>query len=187
MKRALLLVDIQNDFCPGGNLAVKGGDQVVEPSNELIALFEKEGDPVFFTRDWHPFDHSSFTENGGIWPSHCVANSPGAEFHANLHIPVSAKIISKAADRNVEAYSGFEGTGLTDQLKSLGVEELVVTGLAADYCVKNTVLDGLNAGFSVLVVEEGIRAVNVEPHDGAKAIAEMEEKGARIVKLNEII
>ncbi|PKL38471.1 MAG: nicotinamidase [Spirochaetae bacterium HGW-Spirochaetae-1] len=187
MKQALIIVDIQKDFCPGGSLAVKEGDSVVEPSNRLVTYFEKKGLPIFFTRDWHTADHSSFMEQGGIWPPHCVAGTDGARFHETLHVPGQAVIISKAAERSADAYSGFEGTDLADRLRSLRVRDLVVAGLATDYCVKNTVLDALKEGFSVTVALDAIRAVNVNPGDGERAIEEMKKGGADCTSTEKIL
>ena len=187
MKKALIIVDIQNDFCPGGSLAVHEGDSVVGPVNELTRYFEAQGLPVFFTRDWHPVRHSSFRDFGGIWPPHCVAETGGAAFHEDMYRPESAEIISKATEVNSDAYSGFEGTDLGEKLRTRGVDTVVVTGLATDYCVKNTVLDGLKRGLSVEVVREAIRAVEVNPGDGEKAIMEMKQAGARFISLRDII
>lgn len=187
MKKALIHVDIQNDFCPGGALAVSEGDKIVGPANELTRYFEAEGFPVFFTRDWHPADHSSFREFGGIWPPHCVADTPGAAFHSSLYRPAGAVIISKATQAGSDAYSGFEGTDLADRLKKMEIGCIVVTGLATDYCVKSTVLDGLKLGFAVEVVREAIRAVNVEPGDGEKAIGEMKRAGAHFFTVAEAL
>jgi len=187
MKKALIVVDLQNDFCPGGALPVAGGDQVVPVANKLIHFFESNNWPIYFTRDWHPANHSSFQENGGIWPVHCVAETDGAAFHAALNIPTQATIISTATQAEYEAYSGFERTNLAKLLKQQKVSELVVVGLATDYCVKHTVLDGLKAGFKVSVVQEGVRAVNVKPGDGDQALEEMEKNGAKVVNLGEVI
>jgi len=187
MKKALVLVDIQNDFCPGGALPVAEGDMVVDPSNRLIEHCISRGMPVYFTRDWHPADHCSFREQGGEWPSHCVAGTPGAAFHPRLTVPASAVIVSKAERRDAEAYSGFAGTGLAGELRKQGVDSLVVAGLATDYCVKNTVLDALREGFAVMVVREAIRAVDVNPGDGERAIDEMRAAGAVMAGLNEAL
>jgi len=176
--KALILVDIQKDFCPGGTLAVTEGDQVVKPANRLMEDFEKNGLPVFLTRDWHPANHSSFKENGGFWPSHCIADTDGAAFHNGLKISKHAVIISKATDIDSDAYSGFQGTDLKERLRSLKITELIILGLATDYCVKNTVMDALSNGFSVSVVNEGIRAVDVKIGDGDRAIEEMKAAGA---------
>ncbi|MFC1734558.1 isochorismatase family protein [Candidatus Hydrogenedentota bacterium] len=187
MKTALILVDIQNDFCPGGALPVPGGGEVVAPANQLLSRFAEQGRPIYLTRDWHPADHSSFKEQGGIWPHHCVVGSPGAEFHQDMIVPEGAVVVSTGAAVNKEGYSGFEGAQLADDLTRKGVEKLVVVGLATDYCVKSTVLDALKRGFSVSVVIEGVRAVDVNPGDGQKAIEEMRENGADIVSLDDVV
>ncbi len=180
MRTALIIVDVQIDFCPGGALAVRYGDQVVPRLNKIIKAFENSGLPVFFTRDWHPADHISFRSEGGTWPPHCVQGSPGAKFHPKLHVPSDAEVISKGDRPSKEAYSGFQGTNLRAQLKRLGVDELLVGGLATDYCVKETALDGLRAGFSVGVLKDCVRAVDVNPGDGARALAEVRKAGARL-------
>jgi nicotinamidase/pyrazinamidase len=187
MKPALVLVDIQNDFCPGGALAVPEGDEVIGPANELIHDFMIRKSPIVLTRDWHPANHLSFQEEGGAWPAHCVAGTPGAEFHPRLKVPRSARIISKAMTADREAYSGFEGTDLADLLKEHEIDTVIVAGLATDYCVKNTVLDALAHGFQVRVVREGIRAVNVKPADEKKALDEMVSAGAQMVSLREAL
>lgn len=187
MKSALLIVDIQNDFCPKGALPVKDGDKVVAPANALIRHFQKRDQPVFLTRDWHPADHCSFREFGGPWPAHCVAGTQGAAFHSSLEVPENAVIISKAAEPDKEAYSSFEGTDLASRLKQAGVEHVILAGLTTDYCVRNTALDALKNGFSVTVVSDGIRAVNVQPEDGKKAIAEMKARGVAFMSLAEIV
>lgn len=179
--KALIVVDVQNDFCPGGALAVTDGDKVVDPINELSKQFESDGLPIIFTRDWHPANHLSFKENGGIWPPHCIAGTPGAAFHPNLYFPSVAFLVSKATDPDVEAYSGFQGTGLASWLRQIDVDELVVTGLATDYCVKNTVIDAVKLGFKVTVALNAIKAVNVNPTDGEAAINEMRSLGVQIV------
>ena len=184
--KALILVDIQNDFCPGGSLAVPDGDAVIPPANKIAGRFISLKLPVVLTRDWHPAEHSSFSDFGGMWPSHCIAETKGAEFHGELEIPENALIISKAAGPEKDAYSGFEGTDLDKQLKELGVSELIVGGLATDYCVKNTVLDALSLGYGVTVASDCIRAVNVEPGDGDKAVAEMRSAGAQIIDSRKI-
>ncbi len=179
--KALIIVDVQNDFCPGGALAVNDGDRVVDPINELSHQFEAEGYPVVFTRDWHPENHISFKVNGGQWPIHCVAGTIGAQFHKDLYFPPVSILVSKATESHQEAYSGFQGTGLSSWLKKIGVEELWVAGLATDYCVKNTVLDAIKLGFSVKVLKKAIRAVNVSPNDGEQSINEMILNGAEMI------
>ena len=180
MRTALIVVDVQLDFCPGGALAVRYGDQVVPRLNKIIGVFEGSGLPVFFTRDWHPPDHVSFRSQGGPWPPHCVQGSLGAKFHPGLRFPRDAKVISKGDRPSKEAYSGFQGTDLRAQLKKLGADELLVGGLATDYCVKGTTLDALRAGLSVEVLKDCVRPVDVRPGDGARALAEMQKAGARL-------
>ena len=178
---------MQVDFCPGGTLAVKEGDRVVPGLNRVIEAFEHRGLPIFFTRDWHPADHISFRSRGGTWPPHCVQKTPGAEFHAGLKIPKRAVIISKGSSSDVEAYSGFQGTGLEQRLRGLGVDEIFLGGLATDYCVQETTLDARRAGFSVTVIEDCARAVEVGPGDGQRALAEMRRAGARLSTSSEVV
>ena len=179
---ALIIVDLQNDFLPGGALAVPGGDAVVPVLNQCLRAFGAQSLPIFATRDWHPLGHCSFAERGGPWPPHCVAGTPGAAFAAKLHLPSSAQVISKATGTEEEAYSGFQGTDLDARLRALGVQRLVVGGLATDYCVLRTVLDACDLGYQVLVLEDAIRPVEVEPGDGARALAQMQEAGAHSVR-----
>lgn len=185
--KALIIVDIQNDFCPGGSLAVKDGDCVIEPANRLIEKFTAEDKPVIFTRDWHPADHASFADFGGMWPVHCVAGTVGAAFHDGLSIPVNAIVISKAKSTDKDAYSGFEGTDLNEKLQSLRVDSIVIAGLATDYCVKNTALDAVKNGYHTVVAEDCIRAVNVNPGDDEKAISEMRSSGAAFKSVAELV
>ncbi|MEE9167053.1 MAG: bifunctional nicotinamidase/pyrazinamidase [Candidatus Neomarinimicrobiota bacterium] len=179
-KHALIIVDLQNDFCPGGSLAVTDGDKIVPVVNRLIRTFEEAGQPIFATRDWHPANHCSFQDQGGPWPPHCVQNTIGAEFHPDLKLPPGATVISKATSAQREAYSGFDGTDLASRLKLAEVDTVTVCGLATDYCVKGTVSDGLSEGFKVTVVENGIRGVNVKPGDSEKALTEMKRNGALV-------
>jgi nicotinamidase/pyrazinamidase len=179
-KQALIVVDVQNDFCPGGTLAVAHGDEVVAPLNKLIDEFLERGDPVFKTRDWHTPATKHFAKYGGTWPVHCVQNTKGAEFHPALKDDPRIKVISKGLG-DTDCYSGFDETDLAAQLHDAGVEELTVGGLATDYCVKNTVLDGLKQGFRVKAVEDAMRAVDVNPGDGERAIEEMRAAGAEII------
>jgi nicotinamidase/pyrazinamidase len=179
-KKALLVVDVQNDFCPGGALAVAHGDEVVEPLNKLIDEFLDRGEPVFKTRDWHPEKTKHFADYGGTWPVHCVQNTKGAEFHPKLVDDMHVRTISKGMG-DEDSYSAFDGTDLALQLRRLGVDEVWVGGLATDYCVKNTVLDALKEGFRVKALEDAMRAVEVNPGDGERAIEEMRAAGAEIV------
>lgn len=180
-NRALIVVDVQNDFCPGGALAVAEGDQVVAPLNKLIAEFLERGEPVFKSRDWHPAKTRHFANEGGTWPVHCVQNTRGAEFHPELIDDMHIRIVSKGLG-DTDCYSAFDETDLALQLRRLGVEEVWVGGLATDYCVKSTVLDALKEGFRVKALENAMRAVEVNPGDGARAIAEMRAAGAEIVQ-----
>lgn len=175
---ALVVVDVQNDFLPGGSLAVPRGDEVIPALNHYIAEFERKGLPIFATRDWHPANHCSFQPQGGTWPVHCVAHTPGAAFASALRLSKSAVIISKGTAAQKEAYSGFEGTDLETRLRQLAVDTLYVGGLATDYCVLNTVRDALKRGFKVMLLTDAIRAVNVEAGDGARAEGSMLELGA---------
>jgi nicotinamidase/pyrazinamidase len=180
-KRALIVVDVQNDFCPGGTLAVPHGDEVVEPLNRVIDEFLERGEPVYKSRDWHPPTTKHFAAYGGVWPVHCVQNTKGAEFHPALRDDPRITVISKGLG-DTNCYSAFDETDLLDQLKQQNVEEVVVGGLATDYCVKSTVLDALKNGFKVKALENAMRAVDVQPGDGERAIGEMREAGAQTVE-----
>jgi nicotinamidase/pyrazinamidase len=182
---ALVVVDIQNDFCPGGALAVANGDKVIPVLNEYIQKFRKAHAPIIFTRDWHPPDHSSFKEQGGPWPPHCVQNSEGARFHAALNVPPEGEIVSKA-DKKDEAYSFFKGTDLSTKLHERGITRLLVGGLATDYCVKETVVDGLKYGFQVFHLDDASRGVNVRPDDSERALADMVAAGAKRISLRDL-
>jgi len=183
---ALLVVDLQHDFLPGGALGIAGGDAILPVANRLIAAFTDRGLPVVLSRDWHPPDHCSFEAQGGPWPVHCVAGSHGAAFTPALAAPGDAIIISKATRANQEAYSAFDGTGLLEQLRQRGVERVWLCGLATDYCVRATTLDARRAGLEAVVVEDGICAVDVSPGDGARALAELRAAGAALVRSGEL-
>ena len=182
---ALLLVDVQNDFLPGGKLAVPGGDEIIPTLNRYIDLFASQSLPIHATRDWHPANHCSFKTQNGIWPAHCIAGSAGAQFPAALRLPDTADLISKATNPQKDAYSGFDGTDLPDRLKMQGIERLFIGGLATDYCVLNTVKDALSQGFKVLLLQDAIRAVDLRPGDGDRAIEEMARAGARLAQWDE--
>ena len=182
-KDALVIVDVQNDFCPGGALAVAEGDRVVPVLNRYIEKFKKAHLPIFATRDWHPGKTSHFNTCGGIWPPHCVQGSPGADFHPDLALPDEIVVVSKGMGHDEDSYSGFQGTDasgvrLADLLRQRGAERLFVGGLATDYCVKHTVLDGLKEGFKVVLLEDAIGGVDIRPGDSDRAIAEMIQAGA---------
>ena len=183
---ALIAVDVQNDFLPGGSLAVPEGDAVVPALNRYLAAFAARALPVFATRDWHPPDHCSFKARGGIWPPHCVAATRGAEFARALALPGTEVVVSKAATPEIDAYSGFGGTDLAARLRSGGVQRLFVGGLATDYCVLNTVRDALAAGFAVLLLADAIRAVDVNAGDGERALDEMRRLGARGIRYEDL-
>lgn len=178
-KQALIVVDVQNDFCPGGTLAVPHGDEVIEPLNKLIDEFLERGAPVYKSRDWHPATTKHFVPFGGAWPVHCVQNTKGAEFHPGLRDDPRITVISKGMGER-DGYSAFEETDLATQLHKQHVEEVIVGGLATDYCVKNTVVDALRHGFKVKAVENAMRAVDLQPGDGDRAIDEMRDAGAEI-------
>jgi nicotinamidase/pyrazinamidase len=185
---ALILVDIQNDFCPGGALAVAEGDAVVAVVNRLMPHFPL----VVSTLDWHPANHISFREQGGPWPPHCVQNTFGAELHPALNTQYINHTFRKASTAERDAYSEFDGLddrhrSLDEFLKSRGVKRVYLAGLATDYCVRATTLDALRLGYETYVVTDGVRAVNVEPNDGVKALAEMQAQGAHLISSDTIL
>jgi nicotinamidase/pyrazinamidase len=173
---ALIVVDVQNDFCPGGALAVSEGDEILGEVNRLAS----EAPLVIATRDWHPPDHGSFAERGGTWPVHCVRESPGAELHPGLRAKLDA-IVDKGQTPDREGYSGFEDTDLEELLREHGVDTVHVVGLALDYCVKVTALEARRRGFEVVVHREATRAVNVQPGDDERAVEELRAAGVSVV------
>jgi nicotinamidase/pyrazinamidase len=186
-KEALIIVDVQNDFCPGGALPVSGGHEVVAVLNHCIQRFTTGALPIVATRDWHPEKTTHFNTCGGPWPPHCIQGTYGAEFHPSLKLGSHVLIVSKGMGPSEDSYSGFQamdaqGALLPVLLREKNVERILVGGLAADYCVKHTVLDGLREGFKVTVLEDAIRAVNLQPDDSLQAIAEMLRGGAEIAK-----
>lgn len=188
---ALLVVDVQNDFCPSGSLPVAGGDRVVAVLNKYIGIFRGAGLPVYFTRDWHPPVTVHFIGYGGSWPPHCVQGTRGAEFHPGLDVPADALVASKGQDPGEDSYSGFDGRlpngeGLEAALRAGRIERLYIGGLATDYCVRQTALDGLSMGFEVIVLKDAVRGVDVTPGDSERAMAEMEARGARFMTLGDI-
>lgn len=185
-KSALIIVDVQRDFCPGGSLPVPEGDEVIPPLNQYIRKFMQARAPIFATRDWHPVNHISYKPQGGPWPPHCVQHTEGAEFHPGLKLPKGTKIVSKAIEPTREAYSGFEGTCLAEKLTKRGIRRLFIGGLATDYCVKNTVLDALDLGFDVVLLEDAIRGVDLTVGDSEKAIREMADRGAERSQIDQI-
>ena len=197
--RALILVDIQNDFCPGGALAVKHGDEVVDVANRVSRHFEL----VVATQDWHPANHGSFAANQPgrqpyevidldgleqvLWPVHCVQGSPGAEFHPRLDQARVKKVCPKGTDPTIDSYSGFhdngrrKSTGMGEWLKTQGVESVYVLGLATDYCVKYTAIDAVRDGFTSYLIEDGCRAVELHLNDGERAIETMRAEGVVVI------
>jgi nicotinamidase/pyrazinamidase len=178
MARALIIVDFQNDFTPGGALAVPEGDEIAERLNALAA--SGDYDVVVATRDWHPPDHGSFAERGGPWPVHCVAGTPGAELHPALDRSRIDAVIDKGQDPGTEGYSGFDATRLAELLHERDVDHVTIAGLATDYCVKNTALDALREGFSVTVDSTAVRGVEVQPGDSQQALEEVRTAGASV-------
>jgi nicotinamidase/pyrazinamidase len=183
---ALIVVDVQKDFLPGGNLGVPDGDAVVPVMNRYLEHFRRTKLPLYATRDWHPEGHCSFQAQGGPWPPHCIAGSEGAEFADDLDLEDDVGVISKATSVEKDAYSGFEGTDLADRLRKQNVGRLFIGGLATDYCVFNTVKDALGEGFEVLLLEDGIRGVDVKAGDSEKAIEKMHALGAKSVRLEDL-
>lgn len=179
---ALLVVDLQRDFLPGGSLAVPHGDRVLPTVERWLRHFEAAGLPVFASRDWHPPDHGSFGAQGGPWPPHCVADTPGAGLADALRWPEGVTIISKATRRERDAYSAFDGTDLHARLQALGVRRLFVCGLATDYCVQASAGDALGLGYAVVVLRDGIAAVDVHAGDGDRALAALRERGAVVAQ-----
>jgi nicotinamidase/pyrazinamidase len=182
---ALIVVDVQNDFCPGGALPVTDGDQVVAVLNRLIREFDRAGAAVVATRDWHPQRTVHFNTQGGAWPPHCIQGTRGAEFHPELALGRHVVVVSKGAQENADAYSGFDGFDshgmeLADLLRQRGVTRLFIGGLATDYCVKQTALDGLRRGFEVVVLEDAVRGVNLKPGDSHQALEEIRRAGAQV-------
>jgi nicotinamidase/pyrazinamidase len=183
MSKALLIIDFQNDFTSGGALEVPEGDEIAEPVKRLA----KEFDYVFATRDWHPTDHSSFETEGGPWPVHCVQGTHGAELHPAMRDIEVEEIVDVGAEREDQGYSGFEKSKLADLLRERDVDEVAVVGLATDYCVRASAIDAAREGFDTSVVTDAIRAVNVNPGDGERALEDMREAGAKLVTSDSLV
>ncbi len=181
---ALIVVDVQNDFCSGGKMAVPDAELIIRPINSMLMTF----DHLVFSRDWHPADHCSFSDTPEYkdksWPAHCVENSPGAEFRADLRVPVDAIVVNKGTEPDKEAYSAFDSTGLAEKLRDRGITRVFVAGLTLDYCVKATVLDALKEGFDVVLVEDGTRAVAEGQTDAV--LNELRAAGVDIVRSDEV-
>ena len=182
-KKALLIVDLQNDFCPGGSLAVPEGDKIIGTLNRYIKIFKQQGLSVCASRDWHPEKTKHFKKFGGLWPEHCIQHTKGAEFHISLKLSEKTIVISKGMDPNKESYSAFEGVDdrgvpFMDLLKKSGIKELYIGGLATDYCVKNSVLYSLKLLFNVKLLIDAIKGVDLNSGDSERAVKEMLENGA---------
>jgi nicotinamidase/pyrazinamidase len=186
----LLLVDPQIDFCPGGALGVAGGDRVMPVLSAWAAAAERAGIPIYVSRDWHPPRTTHFKEFGGLWPPHCVIGTPGSAFHPDLTLPHEYTLVSKGMGATEDAYSAFQARDdrnvlLGDLLRERGVRHLYVLGLATDYCVRDTTLGGLEQGYRMTVVGDGVRAVNLQPQDGTAAVEAMRAAGAEITAPDE--
>jgi nicotinamidase/pyrazinamidase len=184
---ALLVVDVQNDFLPGGALGITGGDVIVPPLNRVLAAWRALGLPVFLSRDWHPAGHCSFAAQGGPWPEHCVAGTRGAEFSTQLDRAAGDVVISKATHAGKDAYSALDGTPLADALRRRGISRLLIGGLATDYCVRATGLDARAAGLEVVVLADAVCAVNVRPGDGDRALAELAAAGCELATTDAVL
>lgn len=179
---ALLIVDMQVDFLPGGLLPLEDGLEIMPLINRWIAAAQEARVPVFASRDYHPPAHCSFEEHGGPWPVHCVRDTPGGEIHADVELPADAIVVDKGGDPEKEAYSAFDGTGLGERMRALGVQRVWVCGVALDYCVRASVLDGLKEpGLEVHLILDATRAANVQPGDDQRAVEEMQSAGAKVL------
>jgi nicotinamidase/pyrazinamidase len=188
---ALLIVDVQNDFCPNGALHVPDGDRVVAPINRAIERFRVEGLPVLASRDWHPPVTRHFQEHGGRWPAHCIQETTGAAFHPGLRLPFDVVILSKGTDPDRDSYSAFDGMTvdgklLEELLEEGGIEHLYIGGLATDYCVKATALEGLLLGKKVTILTDAIAGVDLEPGDSDRALAAIRQAGGEFIRLEEL-
>lgn len=189
---ALIIVDMQNDFCPGGALAVAGGDEIVPVINRYIGIFRERGYPIIASRDWHPRETKHFARFGGIWPEHCVQRTSGAVFRAGLLLPPNTLVFSKGMDPERDDYSALqstneEGTPMTEFLGKEGIRELYLCGLATDYCVRETALEGLRLGFSITVLVDAVAGVDLLPGDSQRALAELEASGALFARVGELL
>jgi nicotinamidase/pyrazinamidase len=183
VTKALLIIDFQNDFTAGGALEVPGGDEIAEPVKRLAEHF----DVVLATRDWHPSDHASFETEGGPWPVHCVQGSHGADLHPAMDEIDVDQVVDVGRGRDDEGYSGFENSDLAERLRERDVVEVYVCGLATDYCVRASAIDACREGFDVTVVEDAVRAVEVEPGDGARSFADMRAAGAKVASSDQVL
>jgi nicotinamidase/pyrazinamidase len=189
---ALIIVDMQNDFCPGGALAVAGGDEIVPVINRYIGIFRERGYPIIASRDWHPSETRHFARFGGYWPEHCVQRTSGAVFRAGLLLPPHTLVFSKGMDPERDDYSALqatngEGKPMTEFLGKEGIRELYICGLATDYCVRETALEGLRLGFSITVLVDAVAGVDLLPGDSQRALAELKASGALFARVGELL
>jgi nicotinamidase/pyrazinamidase len=190
-KTALLIVDVQNDFCPGGALQIMNGDRVVEPVNRAVKYFVAAGLPILASRDWHPPETRHFSTSGGVWPVHCVRGTAGAEFHPDLHLPEETVVLSKGINPELDGYSAFDGvTGdgrtLSKLLRDLDVQRIYICGLATDYCVLCTTLEALRNGLHITVLTDAVAGVDIVPGESACAIEDMVKAGAQLSTVGEL-
>lgn len=185
-RDALIVVDMQNDFMPGGALPVQNALTIIPVINTYVNIFVNKGAMIVATRDWHPPNHISFSIRGGPWPPHCVQGTQGAEFHRDLYLPSSTVVISKGDREDYEAYSGFEGTDLDLVLRKRGVKRVFICGVATDYCVKATALDANRLGYSVFVLEDAVKGVDIPAGSVSRAVDEMLNAGIIFITLNDI-
>lgn len=191
-RKALLIVDVQHDFCPGGALPAQEGDQVVPVLNDYARMFADAGHPVYASRDWHPENSAHFEERGGPWPPHCIQGTEGAEFHRDLELPESTEVLTKGDDpEEDEGYSAFEGKTddgklLADELHRQGVDELYIGGLATDYCVRASAIDAVKNGFRTHLLLDAVRGVDVNPGDSERAIEELKRDGVHVARMQNV-
>jgi len=190
-RKAFIIVDVQNDFCPGGALGVPAGHKILPAINKYIKIFSKADTPVFATRDWHPVKSRHFKDFGGVWPVHCIQNTKGAAFHPDLKLPEKAILLYKGMDPDKDCYSAFcaedaSGSSLFDWLKRLDVKELYIAGLATDYCVKFTAINAIKQSFKVKILVDAIQGVNLKPDDSEEAIKKIIKMGAKKIKLADL-
>jgi len=185
-ETALIIVDIQNDFCKGGALEVPNGEEIISGINKIIESFHNSSMPIFATRDWHPSNHCSFQANGGLWPVHCVQGTYGSEIHSDLMIDDRVTIINKGTEIDKEAYSGFDGTDFADKLRKKNISKVIIAGLATDYCINWTTMGALKNRFSTKVISDLIKGIDLELGDCERAIAEMKNNGANFINSSEL-
>ncbi|MCK9603048.1 MAG: bifunctional nicotinamidase/pyrazinamidase [Candidatus Omnitrophica bacterium] len=190
-KKALLVVDVQNDFCPGGALGVPAGHKIAPVINKYIRIFLKKKSVIFATRDWHPVRTKHFKDFGGLWPVHCIQNTLGAAFHPELKLPKEAILLYKGMNPDKDSYSAFHaedesGVGLLVWLKRLGIKEIYIAGLATDYCVKYSAIDAIKYGLKVKILIDAVQGVNLKPDDSKDAIEKITKMGAKKIKLTDL-